>query len=366
MNLDIIPLHLGLSHFHTPSVAIAAMQEAVAQHQTFYGPNEGLPELRYALAQRYLEDDGVPIPAEQILITHGAKHALHLYLHSLLQPGDEVVAPFPYWFAFPELVRQSGGKLVPVPANPEEEYRLNVEELRSRITPATKLILLTNPGNPTGKVYSWAELQQVAALLEEFPNLHLLSDEIYDGLGYKGPLPSFLRFESLRNRIAVVNGFSKSFAMSGWRIGYLIAPFPILEKAVELQQKWISGVSPFLQAGAVEAIRQRHRIWQQFRTELEAKRERVTTVLQKMPKLQFTVPDAGYYVTLQVDQCLRPQDPASPFQLVEEWAAALKDQVGLEVLPATNMGMPGAVRMSFALPDDVLENALLRLQAFVS
>lgn len=359
-------MHLGVSHFPTPAVATQALQEAIAQNNTFYGPNEGLPELRLALAQRYLEDDGVPVPAEQILITHGAKHAIHLYLHSLLHPGDEVVALAPYWFAFPELIRQSGGKLVSVPANPNQEYALEVEALREKLNPDTKLLILTNPGNPTGKVYSPAELQAVAQLMEEFPNLHLLSDEIYDGLGFEGPVQSFLRFEHLRDRVAVVNGFSKSFAMSGWRVGYLVAPFQILHKATDLQLRWISGVSPFLQAGAAEAIRQRHQIWQQFREDLAQKRTLVMQELKKMPKLKFTVPQAGYYVTLQVECCLRPQDPSSPFQLVEEWAAALKDQVGLEVLPSTNMGMPAAVRMSFAVPDEILSSALIRLKAFVS
>ncbi|MBC3542360.1 pyridoxal phosphate-dependent aminotransferase [Rufibacter sediminis] len=364
--MDIIPLHLGLNHFHTPNPAVEALQEALARHETFYGPNEGLPDLRYALAQRYLEDEGVPVPAEQILITHGAKHAIHLYLQSLLQPEDEVIALAPYWFAFPELIQQSGGKLVTVPANPEQAYALDVEAIRPKINQNTKLLILTNPGNPTGKVYSREELQQVAHLLEEFPNLHLLSDEIYDGLSYHGPVTSALRFEHLRDRIAVVNGFSKSFAMSGWRLGYLIAPFHLLHTATELQRKLISGVSPFLQTGAVAVTQQRHRIWQQFRTELEGKRERVQQALEQLPGIKFTVPQAGYYFTLQVDGLLSPQNPSSPFQLVEEWAAALKDQVGLEVLPATNMGMPGALRMSFALPDEVLESALLRLKAFVS
>jgi aspartate aminotransferase len=342
------------------------MQEALAQHNTFYGPNEGLPELRYALAQRYLEDDGVPIPAEQILITHGTKHALHLYFQSLLQPGAEVVALAPYWFAFPELIKSSGGKLVSIAPNPNEAYALPIEALRASVTSSTKLLILTNPGNPTGKVYSLAELEQVAQLLEVFPNLQVLSDEIYQGLEYDGRTPSFLRFEHLRDRIAVVNGFSKSFAMSGWRVGYLIAPFPLLQKATELQLKWISGMSPFVQAGAAAAVRHRHQIWQQFTTELKGKRSRVQQVLDQIPKLSYVLPQAGYYFTLQVDRCLSPQDPSSPYKTVEDWASALKAQVGLEVLPATNMGMPGAVRMSFGLPDEVLESALLRLQAYVS
>ncbi|WP_207430052.1 pyridoxal phosphate-dependent aminotransferase [Sabulibacter ruber] len=364
--MDIIPLHLGVSHFHSPAVATQAMQEAVSQHNTYYGPNEGLSELRLALAQRYLEDAGLPIPAEQIMITHGAKHAIHLYLESLLQPNEEVVMLAPYWFAFPELIRQSGCRLVSVPANPEQEYRIDAEQLRQKLSPATRLLILSNPGNPTGKVYTREELEEVARLMEEFPNLHVLSDEIYDGLSFSVPVTTFLSFEHLRDRIAVVNGFSKSFAMSGWRIGYLIAPFPILQKAMDLQHKLISGVSPFLQAGAAAAVQHRHSIWQEFKADLEPKRQRVVEALKKMPKLKFTVPQAGYYVTLQVDGCLQPQNTSSPFRLVEEWAAALKDQVGLEVLPATNMGMPGALRMSYALPDEVLESALPRLKAFVS
>ncbi|AKQ45684.1 hypothetical protein TH63_08505 [Rufibacter radiotolerans] len=364
--MDLIPLHLGVSHFNSPVVAVDALQEAMKQNNTFYGPNEGLPELRNALSQRYLEDEGVPVPPEQILITHGAKHAIHLYLKSLLHLDDEVVALAPYWFAFPELIRQSGGKLTTIAANPEQGYALDIEVLRKKITPDTKLLILTSPGNPTGKVYSSLEQEEVAALLEEYPNLHLLSDEIYDGLVYTGDNPSFLRFELLRDRIAVVNGFSKSFAMSGWRIGYLVAPFPILHIATELQLKWISGVSPFTQMGAIAAIQHRHSIWEKFRAELDLKRQRVIKELEKMPRLKFFNPEAGYYVTLQIDGCLAPQDPKSPFRLVEEWAAALKDQVGLEVLPSTNMGMPAAVRMSFALPDEALDYAMHRLKAFIA
>lgn len=363
--MDTIPMHLGVAHFKTPSVALEAMQQALESQETYYGPNEGTNELRLAVAQRYFEDEGIPVPAEQVLITHGAKHALHLFLQSFLQPGDEVIAPAPYWLAFPELVRLNGGKLISVSPNPAQGYALPIQEIAEKITAATRLLLLTNPGNPTGKVYSEAELQQVVQLLETHPNLHVLSDEIYDGLSYSGPVPSMLRFEHLRDRVTVINGFSKSFAMSGWRIGYLVAPFPVLQKVAELQLKTISGVSPFTQAGATAALQHRHQIWATFREDLLPKRQMVANFLNKMPQLTYFMPQAGYYFTLDISGCLQVKNPSSPFQLVEEWTAALKDQVGLEVLPGTNMDMPQAVRISFALPDYVLENALLRLKEFL-
>jgi aspartate aminotransferase len=363
--MDQIPMHLGVSHFTTPKVAVEGLQEALLQNDTFYGPNEGTVSLRQAIAQRYLEEDGIPLPESQILIAHGAKHAIHLYLQSLLQPGDEVIMLAPYWFAFPELIRLNGGKLVSIPANPEAEYALPIEALQKSITPKTKLLILSNPGNPTGKVYSKEELQAVAHLVEANPQVHVLSDEIYDGLQYDLAPYSFLRFEHLRNRVAVVNGFSKSFAMSGWRVGYLIAPFGILEKASDLQLKTISGVSPLNQAAATQAMTHRKEIWTSFKEELAPKKVRVQEVLNTISGLQYFVPDAGYYYTLDVREFLHAANPNSPYQTVEDWAAALKAQVGLEVMPGTNMGMPTGVRMSFALPDHILESALLRLKTFM-
>ncbi|QHL86207.1 aminotransferase class I/II-fold pyridoxal phosphate-dependent enzyme [Nibribacter ruber] len=363
--MDQIPMHLGVSHFSTPAVAVEGLQEALLQNDTFYGPTEGTMSLRQAVAKRYLEEDGIPLPESQVLITAGAKHAIHLYLQSLLQPQDQVVMLAPYWFAFPDLISLSGGELVSIPANPQEGYALPLEALKAAITPQTKLLILSNPGNPTGKVYTQEELQKVAHLLEEHPNLHVLSDEIYDGLQYETPPFSMLRFEHLRDRISVVNGFSKSFAMSGWRVGYLIAPFEILERATALQLKTISGVSPLTQAAAVQAMEHRQQIWQSFKEDLAPKRQRVQEALAQIPALSYTTPDAGYYFTLDVSACLQEMNSNSLYKTVEEWASGLKNQVGLEVLPATNMGMPGAVRMSFALPDHILESALLRLKAFV-
>ncbi|MFC6999787.1 pyridoxal phosphate-dependent aminotransferase [Rufibacter roseus] len=363
--MDIIPMHLGVAHFKTPQIAIDAMQEALVSQETYYGPNEGIAELRLAVAQRYFEDDGIPVPAEQVLITHGTKHALHLFLQSFLQPGDEVIAPAPFWFAFPEMVSQAGGKLISLPPNPEEDYALPLSAIKEHLSPTTRLLLLTNPGNPTGRAYSLKELEAVAQLMEQHASLHVLSDEIYDGLALHGTIKSFLHFEHLRHRVTVVNGFSKSFAMSGWRIGYIIAPFPVLQKVNELQQKIISGVSPFTQVGAAAALRHRHQIWEGFKNELLQKREKVAAVLQQLPQLSYVLPDAGYYFTIDIKGCLEEHSPASPFKLVEEWAAALKEQVGLEVLPGTAMGMPTAVRMSYALPDYVLASALDRLSAFV-
>ncbi|WP_192820747.1 pyridoxal phosphate-dependent aminotransferase [Rufibacter sp. LB8] len=364
--MELIPLHLGFSHFKTPAVATQAMQAALDEGVAYYGPHEGTPTLRNAIARRYFEDEGIPLPAEQVLVTHGTKHALYLYFRSLLKPNDEVIALAPYWFAFPELVQEVGVTLIAVPANPEKNYQLPLENLKKAITPNTRLLILTNPGNPTGKVYSLPELEAVAQLLETHPNLHVLSDEIYDGLVYDKPMHSFLRFEHLRERIAVVNGFSKSFAMAGWRVGYLIAPMPIITKATALQQKLISGVSPLNQAGATAVLQQRHQIWEGFRDELLAKRIKTANVLRQLPNMQFYLPDAGYYFTLDVSGYLKPKQENSPYILVEEWAAALKEQVGLEVLPGTDMGMPTAVRMSFGLPDDLLDSALQHLKAFLS
>ncbi|AMM52093.1 hypothetical protein TH61_14090 [Rufibacter sp. DG15C] len=363
--MDLIPMHLGVSHFTTPKVAVEGLQEALLQNDTYYGPNEGILSLRQAIAKRYLEEDGIPLPESQVLITHGAKHAIHLYLQSLLQPGDEVVILAPYWFAFPDLVRLNGGELVSIPANPEAEYALPVEALQQAITPKTRLVILSNPGNPTGKVYSPEELRVVADLIEAHPNIHVLSDEIYDGLQYERAPYSFLRFEHLRGRVAVVNGFSKSFAMSGWRVGYLIAPFEILEKAGDLQLKTISGVSPLNQAATTQAMTHRQEIWKSFKEELKPKKARVQEVLETITGLQYFVPEASYYYTLDVHNYLRAANPAASYQTAEAWAAAMKEQVGLEVLPGTNMGMPTAVRMSFALPDHILESALLRLKAFL-
>lgn len=364
--MDTISLHLGVSHFPPPSVAVQALQRAISLPNT-YGMAQGLPELRKAVAQRYADDQGILVPEERVLITHGAKHALHLYLQCLLAPGDEVLVPAPYWFGFPEIVRLSGGKFISIPANPAQGYTLDLETIRRQVTPQTRLIIITNPGNPTGKVYSSKELEGLANLLEENPHLHLLADEVYDGLVYAPtPMHSVLNFTHLQERIAVVNSFSKSFAMTNWRIGYLLASATITRQALPLLHNVMGEVSPFIQQGALAALQHRHIIWDGFKEDLSQKKEKILNLVNALPGLKCFTPEAGYYITLEVENCLQSIPPSSPFELVEEWAASLKDQVGVEVLPATNMGMPTAVRVSFALPDKELEEALRRLKAFIS
>ncbi|MFD2718457.1 pyridoxal phosphate-dependent aminotransferase [Hymenobacter monticola] len=364
--MDLISLASGYGNFAVPEVALAAATQVLAGAQQQLGPlavspAAGLPALREALAERYRQRGAASVSAEQVVVTNGAKTGLFALLSEMLRPGDEVLLPTPNWFGFWELVRRAGGTLRTLPLAAADNYALTPATLRAALTPATRLLLISNPNNPTGRVYSRAEWADLLAVTADFPELWVLSDEIYEGISF-GPeaLPTLLALPDPRGRHVIVSGFSKSLALAGWGVGCLVAP-PALAEAVTARLFATGAAVPVpAQMAALAATRHAEEIGAALCAQLAPNRQRLFEGLAALPDAPKSVaPEGTYYAFADFTRLLAPELPApeASAQLVQRLAAA-----GVEVVDGATCGAPGFVRLSYAVEEAALHEALARLQ----
>ncbi|UOQ99576.1 pyridoxal phosphate-dependent aminotransferase [Hymenobacter sp. 5317J-9] len=360
-----VSLASGYGNFAVPEVALRAANAALAaahsQHAPLaVAPPAGLPELREALAQRYRQRGAPAVTAEQVVVTSGAKTALFAVLSEVLTPGDDVLMPTPNWFGFVELVHRAGGALRTLPLSAAHQYALTPEALRAALTPATRLLLLSNPNNPTGRVYSRAEWAALLAVTADFPKLWVLSDEIYEGICFGvEPVPTLLAWPDPHGRHVVVSGFSKSLALAGWGVGCVVAP-AALARAVTARL-FATGVAVPVpsQAAALAATRHADEISPALCAQLRPNRERLLAALAALPGAAAVVaPEGTYYVFADFTRFLAPGVPAAEAsaQLVRQLAEA-----GVEVVDGATWGAAGFVRLSYAVAPEALEEALQRI-----
>ena len=363
------PLSLasGYGHFAVPAVALAAATAALATTgqqaaPLAVAPAAGLPALRAALAARYRRRGAPSVEAENVLVTAGAKTGLFAVLSELLHPGDDVLLPTPNWFGFGELVRRAGGRLRPLPLDAADQYNLTPGALRAALTPATRLLIITNPNNPTGRVLSAAEWAGLLAVTAEFPNLWVLSDEIYEGISFGATLVTTLLAQPGRHaRHVVVSGFSKSLALAGWGVGCLVAP-PALAAAVAARL-FATGVAvPVpVQLAALAATEHAEAIGAALCAQLQPTRQQLLDGLAGLPGAGVVAaPEGTYYVFADFRRFLPAglPDAEASAALVGRLAAA-----AVEVVDGATCGAPGFVRLSYAVPAAVLAEALVRLRA---
>ncbi|WP_310396288.1 pyridoxal phosphate-dependent aminotransferase [Hymenobacter sp.] len=357
-----LSLASGYGNFAVPPVALEAATTALASVQQRRAPLEvspiaGLPELREALAQRYRQRGAAGLTAEQVLVTGGAKTGLFALLSELLETGDEVLLPTPNWFGFHDLVRRAGGILRPLPLTAADNYALRPEALRAALTPATRLLILSNPNNPTGRVYARAEWAALLAVTAEFPQLWVLSDEIYEGICFgPEPVPTLLAWPDPHQRHVVVSGFSKSLALAGWGVGCVVAP-SALARAVAARLFSTGAPVPVpAQAAALAATRHAVAIGAALCAQLGPTRQLLLAGLAALPGAAAVVaPEGTYYVFADFTRFLDPGLPAAEAsaQLVRRLAAG-----GVEVVDGATCGAPGFVRLSYAVDESVLREAL--------
>jgi aspartate aminotransferase len=352
----------GASYFKSPEAAINAATTALHTGQTYYGPSEGTAELRNAIATRY-QNNGISVKPEQVLVTPGTKQALFNLFSVLLRDGDEVVVPIPAWFGFNELLKYSKGKLVTVQTSLENNYTIDTENLRNALTDKSRILLLTNPANPTGRIYSKPELEAILELLHDYPNLYLISDEIYDLDTYGEPFTSVLACKGPQERILVVNGFSKNFAMSGWRIGFMVGPEAIIKQSIDFQGSTFSGVSMFIQEAALATLKHQDKALEPMLDVLQENRQIMQQGLEAIPHVTFYVPDGAYYFFPYLGHYIGTTTPAGEtISSTEALCNYLQHQHNLIVVNGDKFGGMGHVRMSFAVERPVLEQAMVRLR----
>ncbi|WP_161891036.1 aminotransferase class I/II-fold pyridoxal phosphate-dependent enzyme [Pontibacter russatus] len=361
--MNLISLASGGSYFRSPAPATDAAISALQEGKTFYGPTEGIPELRQAICNLYIKA-GLQVRPEQVLITPGSKQALFNLFTNLLCQGDEVVVPTPAWFGFRELMKYSKGQLVPLETKLSEGYALTPEALRKTLNERSRILLLTNPGNPTGRLYTKVELEALLEVTHDFPNLYILSDEIYDRVTYGGAFTSLLSCQGAKaERSVLINGFSKSFAMSGWRLGYILGPEEVIQKCVDFQASTLAGVSVFLQEAAQAALVQAEQVLPEMLEVLTQNRQIMQQGLDAIPEVKCYLPDGAYYFFPDFSYYLHRRTPAGDtLPTSVDLCRYLRESHGIELAPGDYFGAPGHARMSFAIETPKLREAMQRLK----
>ena len=353
---NICSLSAGEPNFDTPAFIRQAAAEALKQGVTRYGPAAGDPALRQAIAEKLSRCNGMAVGSDQVLVTNGGKQALYNLFQVLLDPGDEVLLPAPYWLTYPELARLAGAEVRLLTSSASDGFRLDLEALEALITPKSRLLVLNTPSNPTGLVLQREELEAVAALLRRHPQVAVVCDEIYEHLLADGQTHHSLAALALADRLFVVNGFAKGWAMTGWRLGYLAGPAAVVKAAIALQSQSTSNVCSFAQRGALAALQAPLDCVHEMARSFSKRRSHLTAGLQQLNDVVVVPPNGAFYAFPDI----------SAFGLDSmTFCQQLLDQQGLAVVPGVAFGDDRCIRLSCAVTTATIDDGLSRLKSFL-
>ncbi|MDR2076170.1 MAG: pyridoxal phosphate-dependent aminotransferase [Desulfovibrio sp.] len=358
---DILSLSVGEPDFPTPEHICAAAREAIDAGFTRYTPVPGLPELRAAAAGYFARFYSVRAAAENILISSGAKHSLYTLFQSLLNPGDHVLIPAPYWVSYPPMVELAGAKPVTIPTSPENAFKLSLQDLNKSLTPKTRLLVLNSPSNPTGVCYTQPELDAIAAW-GVANNLLIVSDEIYDRLVYtpEGPASLAPWWEAHPENFVIVNGVAKTFSMTGWRIGYTLAEAGLIAAMGRLQGQSTSNASSVSQKAALAALAGEYSHLDLMCRSFRERRDLALAIIASWPDVLCPRPDGAFYLFPDLHRHYREAFPDST-----ALCAALLESAGVALVPGAAFGDDHCVRISYAVDAGTLEKALARIARFL-
>ena len=360
-------LSLGEPDFTTPQHICDAAVAAMKAGHTHYTVASGIPELKKAVVETYQKMYGLGYEPAQVTVANGAKHALHNAVTATLDPGDEVIIPAPYWVSYAELVKLTGAKPVIVQTEESNDFKITPEQLKAAITPNTRMFLLCSPSNPTGSLYSPQELELLADIVIE-NDLIVLADEIYDRLVYSGS--TFASFPTVRpglqDRTILINGVSKTYAMTGWRIGWSIAPAIVAKKMGELQSQETSNPCSISQYASIAALLGDQKCVADMHAEFEKRRDYVQSRIDEIPGLSCPTMGGAFYAFFNIKQHLGRKYNGVQIDTSEQWCLELLAQKNVATVMGSSFGTEGYVRASFAAGDDVLKNAFDRIRDFVT
>jgi aspartate aminotransferase len=359
---DVIGLGAGEPDFNTPEHILKAAEEAMRAGHTKYTASGGIPELKKAIAGRFRQDNGLSYELDQIVVTVGAKHALYNLFQAMLDPGEEVIIPAPYWVSYIEQVKLAGGVPVIVEGTEEQRFKITPDQLRAAITDRTRAFLINSPSNPTGMVYTEEELRALGEVCIEH-DLVIISDEIYQHLIYgdeKHVSIASLGPDFYRNTI-VINGVSKTYSMTGWRIGYAAGDARIIKAMTGLASHSTSNPTSIAQYAAIAALTGTQEPVETMRAAFKERRDFVVKRLSEIPGFRILPPQGAFYAFVNV----RAATDVSPFEDVEAWVKALLDEEKVAVVPGSAFGSPDHIRISYATSMEQLEKAMNRIQRFV-
>ena len=360
--VDVINLSIGEPDFDTPKHIIEAAYQAMLDGYTHYPPVSGLPELRTAIAQKLKRENGFHFEAENIIVSNGAKHSLLNAILSIVNPGDEVLVPAPFWVSYPSLIQYAGGVPVEITSTVESDFKVSAEQLEAAITPKTKMLIFSSPCNPSGSVMSESELLAWKNVLIKYPNIFILSDEIYEKINYAGKHHSLASYPELEGRIAVINGMSKGYAMTGWRMGYLAGPKELVQACDKIQGLMTSGASSVSQMASVAALNGPQDEVEVMRNTFEKRRNIFHAALSLIPNLPCNLPEGAFYLFPDVSYYLGAKTPeGKTITTADELCLYLLDKGHVSAVSGEAFGHANCIRFSYAAAEELLIEAAERI-----
>ena len=363
--LDVISLSVGEPDFNTPDHIKEAAKKAIDDNFSFYTPVPGYLSLREAICRKLKRENGLDFTPAQIVVGNGAKQELCDVILSVVNKGEEVLIPVPAWVSYMEMVKIAEGVPVLIYAGPEQKFKVTPQQLEAAITPKTKAVLNCSPSNPTGSVYSKEELQGLVDVLAKYPDIIVIADEIYEHITYVGPTTSLASFPEIKDRVVVINGVSKAYAMTGWRIGYCAAPLPIAKAVSKLHGQYTSNCSSIAQKAAEAAYDGPQDCVEQMRQAFERRRDLIVGLAKQIPGFNVTVPDGAFYIFPEVSALFGKKAGDKVISSADDLAMYLLEEALVASVSGAAFGAPDCLRFSYATSDEKLIEAMGRVKAAV-
>lgn len=360
--VDVINLSVGEPDFNTPDHIKEAAKKAIEDNFSRYSPVPGYPELRKAIVAKLKNENGLDYSMSEILVSNGAKQSVCNTVMALVNDGEEVIIPAPYWVSYPQMVKLAGGTPVIVNAGFDQDFKMTPEQLEAAITPKTRMLILCSPSNPTGSVYSKEELEALAEVIKRHEGLYVLADEIYEHINYVGHHESIAQFPGIKERSIIVNGVSKAYAMTGWRIGFIAAPEWIVKGCNKLQGQYTSGPCSVSQKAAEAAYTTSQECVETMRKAFERRRDLIVSLAKEIPGLEVNCPQGAFYLFPKCSSFYGKSYEGKKIETSTDLAMFLLEEGHVATVGGDAFGDPECFRMSYATSDDNIREAMRRIK----
>lgn len=364
--VDIINLTLGEPDFTTPDHIKKAAKEAIDQNFSYYTPVVGYLDLREAICRKLQRENNLSYTPEQIVVSTGAKQSIANAILSTINAGDEVLVPTPYWVSYSEMIKLAEGIPVFIPASVETHFKITAEQLEKAITPNTKMLIFSSPCNPTGSVYTKDELAAFVKVLERYPNIWIISDEIYEHINYLSKHESIAQFESIKERTIVINGLSKAFAMTGWRLGYMASSLALAKACDKIQGQFTSATSSISQRAAIAALDGDFGPTAAMRDAYKKRRDVVYELLKDIPGLKTNLPDGAFYFFPDISAYFGKSNGEHVINSAQDLCMYLLHDSHVSLVTGAAFGSPNNIRFSYATSEDILREGMRRIKESLS
>ena len=359
---DIISLSLGEPDFNTPDFIKEAAKKAIDENYSTYSPVDGYADLKEAICRKFKRDNDLEYKPANIVVSTGAKQSLYNIAQVMINDGDEVILPAPYWVSYFEIVKMAGGIPVEVPTTIESDFKITAEQLEKAITPKTKMVWYSSPCNPSGSVYNREELTALAKVLEKHPNIYVVSDEIYEHINFSGTFCSIASIPGMFERTITVNGVAKAFAMTGWRIGYIGAPEFIAKACTKMQGQVTSGANSIAQRATIAAVDADPKVLNEMVAAFKSRRDLVVGLIQEIPGLKINSPEGAFYVFPDVSDYFGKTLKGTEIKDANDFAMYLLSEANVATVTGEAFGNPNCIRFSYATSEEQLTEALRRIK----